>query len=395
MGMNRLKGSWLEQLTARAAKPSRLVAGVLSGTSMDSVDVALCGISETHTVKLIGFHQEPYAPALRNRLRSLETLTVRDISELHTLLGESFAAACLHAFQTFNVRAEDVDLIGSHGQTVYHHSAVPGAMRSTLQLGDADVIAARTGIAVIADFRARDIACGGEGAPLTPYADRIFYQLDDSAHRAILNLGGIANLTFIERGPGGAIVGFDTGPANAPLDRLARILSQGRLACDLDGAFARAGQVNIEALQWLLRDDYLLAPPPKSTGFERYGDAFLEELLARYGPVSTDLIATLTEFVARSVSDAMRDFVWPRADVTEIVLAGGGGRNPELRRRLADAVAPAVLVDSEAIGVLGQAREAMAFALLAHDALLGLATSLPSVTGASQPAVLGKLSFPA
>lgn len=383
-----------------AAKPTRLVAGAMSGTSMDSIDVALCqigngpGAGRETSVRLLSFHQEPYTAELAARLRDLTALTVRDISELHVLIGEAFAAACLQAFQKAGVAAQEVDLIGSHGQTVYHHSAMKGAIRSTLQLGDADIIAARTGVGVIADFRARDIAAGGEGAPLTPYADVILYQLDRFPHRAVLNLGGIANVTFVERGSGREVLGFDTGPANAPLDRLARLLSAGRQSYDMDGAFARRGRVDDKMLRFLLQDDYLLAPPPKSTGFEVYGDPFIAALVARFGPVSPDMMTTVTEFVARTIGDALRNHVQPRADVSEIVLAGGGGRNPELRRRLQDALSPLSLIDSDVLGVPAQAREAMAFALLANDALLGLPTSLASVTGARQSSVLGKLSFP-
>jgi anhydro-N-acetylmuramic acid kinase len=390
--------SWLEQLTVCAAKTTRLIAGVMSGTSMDSIDVALCRIAgggQDAAVDLLWFHQEPYAPPLAARLRNPAVLTVRDVSELHVLLGNAFADTCLHAFAGARVSMDEVDLIGSHGQTIYHHSAGHGAIKSTLQLGDADIIAARTGIGVLSDFRARDIAAGGEGAPLTPYTDVCLYQLNRFPHRAVLNLGGIANITFLERSPSQKLIGFDTGPANAPLDRLARLLSSGRQCCDLNGAYARAGHVDDEMLHFLLQDDYLLSPPPKSTGFERYGDEFINTILARFGPVSSDMIATLTEFVARTISHALRLHVLPCADISEIVIAGGGSRNPEMKRRLEAAVAPIMLVDSDALGVPSQAREAMAFALLANDALLGLPASLPSVTGARRASVLGKLSFPA
>jgi anhydro-N-acetylmuramic acid kinase len=390
-------GTWLKRLAVIAAKPSRIVAGVMSGTSMDSIDVALCrihGAGRTAKVELVAFYQEPYAPELARRLQNPAMLAVRDIAELNGLIGEAFAQACLAAFARAGMNVQEVDLIGSHGQTVYHHSALPGAPRSSLQLGDADVIALRTGLGVIADFRARDIAAGGEGAPLTPYADVILYELARVPQRAILNLGGIANITFVEHGSHGNVIGFDTGPANAPLDRLARIFSAGQQSYDVDGAFAKQGRVDEAMLDILLQDPYLLAAPPKSTGFEVYGDPFIERLVAQYGPVSCDMITTVTEFVAQTILDAIQRHVQPHADISELVLAGGGGRNPELRRRLRDSIAPIRLIDSDDLGVPSQAREAMAFALLANDALLGLPTSIPSVTGASQAVVLGKLSFP-
>lgn len=387
---------WLERLAAIAAQPSRIVAGAISGTSMDSIDVALCkitGADRAAEVELLHLHQEPYDESLASQLRDPLALTVRDISELNMLVGEIFADACLNSFAAAGRAPDEIDLIGSHGQTIYHHSAVQGSVRSTIQLGDADVIAVRTGVAVIADFRARDIAAGGEGAPLTPYADMILYRLNFAPHRAVLNLGGIANITYLERG-NGTVRGFDTGPANAPLDRLARLLSDSRQPCDQDGKLAASGTVDDAMLRDLLDDDYLAAPPPKSTGFEVYGDSLIANLIAKYGPPTVNMMATLTEFVARTVSDAVSRYVLPNADIAEIVLAGGGSQNPELRRRVRDALAPIELIDSDSLGVPSQAREAMAFALLANDALLGLPTSLPSVTGAATAQVLGKLSFP-
>lgn len=387
--------AWLSRLAIIAEKPRRIVAGAISGTSMDSLDVAVCEISsggqDAH-VKLLTLHQEPYDPNLARQLRDPLALTVRDISELNMLVGEAFAGACLNACAAAGLLMSDVDLIGSHGQTIYHHSAVKGTVRSTIQLGDADVIAVRTGVATFADFRARDIAAGGEGAPLTPYADLALYGLNSAPHRAVLNLGGIANITYIERT--GVVRGFDTGPANAPLDRLARLLSGGAKSCDWNGEFAAAGVVDEAVLRDLLDDEYIAAPPPKSTGFEVYGDLFVANLLKKYGPPTVDLMATLTEFVARTIADAVARFVLPVSTVREIVLAGGGGQNPELRRRLSDRVAPIALIDSDTLGVPSQAREAMAFALLANDALLGYPTSLPSVTGASSAQTLGKLSLP-
>ena len=220
-------------------------------------------------------------------------------------LGEAFAEACLISLKTAGVSPEEVDLIGSHGQTVYHHSGVAGTRRATLQLGDGDVIAVRTGIHVVSDFRARDIAAGGEGALFprwpTPCSSVAAIKMRGSRRRAILNLGGIANVTVLDDDPA-RIFGFDTGPANAPLDRLARRLSEGALACDQDGRFARAGRVNEPLLAELLEHDPFLARhPPKSTGFEMYGDAFLTHVAERHGGYDVDLMATLTEFVARTI----------------------------------------------------------------------------------------------
>jgi anhydro-N-acetylmuramic acid kinase len=284
-----------------------------------------------------------------------------------------------------------VDLIGSHGQTVYHHSSVPGAMRATLQVGDGDVIAERTGLPVVADFRARDIAAGGEGAPISPYADLVLFGSRGPARRAVLNLGGIANITALDADPARAF-GFDSGPANSLLDRLARKLSDGTLSCDRDGQIAASGRVHEKLVDTLMAtDSYLAKEPPKSTGFEMYGDAFVARAAALHGGFDADLMATLVEFTARSVAQAFARFVPP---VDEVISAGGGVRNPVLIDRIAALLAPARLLRSDDLGVPSEAREAMAFAVLANEAIHGHPTSLPSVTGAARAAVLGKLCFP-
>ena len=296
-------------LLDRSAKPSRIIVGLLSGTSADSIDVAVCRMNGQGTKPEVEFvhYQEHSLPSdVKRQVLGAADLDVRAVAELNVQLGEAFADACLISLKTAGISTEEIDLIGSHGQTVYHHSGVTGARRATLQLGDGDVIAVRTGIHVISDFRARDIAAGGEGAPLSPVADAVLFGRRDrdarSQRRAILNLGGIANITVLDDDPA-RVFGFDTGPANAPLDRLARRLSQGALACDQDGHFARAGLVNEPLLADLLEHDpFLKRHPPKSTGFEMYGDAFLTHAAERHGGFDVHLMATLTEFVARTIA---------------------------------------------------------------------------------------------
>ena len=325
-------------------------------------------------------------------------LDVRGVAELNVMVAEVFAAACLATLRQAGLSADDVDLIGSHGQTIYHHSGVAGAIRATLQVGDGDVIAVRTGRYVISDFRARDIAAGGEGAPLSPIADVVLFggrgPDGPRRRRAILNLGGIANLTVLDEDPA-RVFGFDTGPANAPLDRLARRLSDGALACDRDGRLARSGRVNEALLAELLEDDPFLARrPPKSTGFEMYGDAFVARAAARHGGLDADLMATLTEFVARTVAAGIVQCGRLGPPVEEVVAAGGGLRNPALMDRIAALIAPIPVRPSDDFGVPSDAREAMAFAVLADMTLRGLPACLPPVTGAPAPKRLGKLSFP-
>jgi anhydro-N-acetylmuramic acid kinase len=243
----------------------------------------------------------------------------------------------------------------------------------------------------VTDFRARDIAAGGEGAPISPLADLILFSSRGPERRAVLNLGGIANITVLDADPA-RVFGFDSGPANSLLDRLARRLSKGVLDCDQDGQIASSGRVNEPFAQALIDADlYLARKPPKSTGFEMYGDAFIDRAAALHGSFDADLMATLTEFTARSVAQAFAQFV-PHPH--EVIVAGGGVRNPVLLGRIASLLAPAKLLRSDNLGVPGAAREAMAFAILANEALHGHATSLPAVTGSRHARVLGKLCFP-
>lgn len=400
MGLSALGG----MIEARTGKPSRVVVGMISGTSADSIDAAVCRITGSGTpaagrpgakVELIHYAETPYPAETRARILGLSGWGVRDVAEMNVLVAEAFADACLKTLAAAGLSPGEVDLIGSHGQTVYHHSSVPGAIGATLQVGDGDVLAERTGCLTIADFRARDIAAGGEGAPISPFADVILYAPREGepgpSRRAVLNLGGIANVTVLDPDPS-KVFGFDTGPANTLLDRLARRISGGSLACDRDGALARAGKVDESLVERLLAEDAFLArKPPKSTGFEMYGDAFVERAGTLLGRFDADLMATLTEYTARTVADAFARFVPP---VVEVIGAGGGVKNPALFGRLAELLAPARFILGDDRGVPGDAREAMAFAVLAHEALFGRPTSLPSVTGARRPAVLGKLCLP-
>jgi anhydro-N-acetylmuramic acid kinase len=391
----------LSDLLERSRKPSRLVVGLMSGTSADSIDVAICrmtGQGGELEVDLLHYREHPHDSEVKRRVLGAAGLDVRGIAELNVRIGEAFAAACLATLEATGLSPREVDLVGSHGQTIYHHSGVASALRATLQVGDGDVIAVRTGRYVISDFRARDIAAGGEGAPLSPVADVVLFgkrgQDKTRPRWAILNLGGIANLTVLGDDPA-RVFGFDTGPANAPLDRLARRLSGDTLACDRDGQFARAGRVNERLLAQLLASDSFLARrPPKSTGFEMYGDAFVARAAEQHGGFDAGLMATLTEFVARTIALGLRQCAELGPPVEEVVAAGGGVKNPALMERIASALAPIPLRRSDELGVPSDAREAMAFAVLADMTLRGLTACLPPITGAAAAKLLGKLSFP-
>jgi anhydro-N-acetylmuramic acid kinase len=396
----------LEKLAAMARKPVRTVVGILSGTSADAIDVAVCRIEGAGVprgeepgarVTLLHYEEFAHSPSVVPRLRAVDQLAPRDVAELHFELGEAFALACLGALRAAGLDAADVDLIGSHGQTLYHHGSVPGAWPATLQLGDADVIAEQTGLPVIADFRSRDIAAGGEGAPISPLADRILFAPRPGApqlERVIVNLGGITNVTVLRDDPA-EIYGFDTGPGNSLIDRLARSLSSGELAFDRDGRLAGQGHVNEPLLERLLAEDEFLARrPPKSTGFEVYGDAYLAAAAAAHGRYDPDLMATLTAFTAAALAQALSRYVAVERPVGEVVLAGGGVKNPALRAAIETRVAPIPVRVSDDLGVPAGAREAMVFAVLANETLMGNPTAWPRVTGAHRPVVLGRLAFP-
>jgi len=314
---------------------------------------------------------------------------------LHADIGEWMAAATLAVLDGAGVHPEDVAAVGSHGQTIWHIPPEDGRRGATLQLGDPSIIAERTGIDVVSDFRSRDVAAGGHGAPLVPFADRILFSLSGRS-RVLQNLGGIANVTWLPpRGSASELLAFDTGPGNALIDLAAERATGGRLLCDLGGAMAARGDVIEPLLARLLADPFFGESPPRSTGRERFGDPLLDTVLGEH-PCSTqqqwdDLLATLTELTARSIGDAYRRWVLPLG-VDDVVLTGGGARNAELVRRIEAALDPVPLADSASLGLDPAAREAAAFAVLAWAHLLGTPANVPSATGALGGRVLGSFT---
>jgi anhydro-N-acetylmuramic acid kinase len=392
--------TWVQDLAKIAKKEKRLVAGVISGTSVDAIKVAICsiesgGIPLLHKkpakVKLEYFGSYPYQKETQTQLQRSLALTTKDIAELHVTVAEEFASAIHAACRQFGIETKSLDLIGSHGQTIYHHSSRIGAKKVTFQIGDGDVIAERCGVSVIFDFRARDIAAGGEGAPLTPYADSVLFGDNSLKETVILNLGGIGNITFIVPEQK-KVVGFDTGPANGILDRLARIISKGSKRHDTDGALALSGTVNFDLLERLIAEDaYLTIDPPKSTGFETYGDDFVSQAVDLHGAADGNLMATLVAFIAKTVAISIEKH-GPK-EFKRLIVVGGGGQNPAILQALKSCMPEVSVALSDDLGVPSAAREAMAFALFANDTLLGIPASLPSITGAAGPRVLGKIAL--
>lgn len=369
---------------------SQLYLGLISGTSADGIDAALvrlAGGDDSTRCELVHGRTYAWPDALRSRLIALgQGAAIESLDELGTLdvrIGEHFAAAALRLIDEAGVAADEVRAIGSHGQTVRHRpagAAFDGHHPFTLQLGDAHVIAERTGIATVADFRRRDVAAGGHGAPLLPALHNALLH-SPREDRAVLNLGGIANFTLLPRQ--GDVRGFDTGPANALMDAwCARHTGQ---AFDADGAFASLGAADVELLQRLLDEPWFALPPPKSTGREVFHLEWVETRL-QGDEAAVDVQATLLELTAVSIAEALRAH---QPDTRRVLVCGGGVHNAQLLRRIA-AHLPGMVVESTARhGVDPDFVEAMGFAWLARQALAGQPGNLPSVTGARGPRVLG------
>jgi anhydro-N-acetylmuramic acid kinase len=381
---------------------ARLVLGVMSGTSADGIDVALVRIGARGAI-LEDFTTLPFPGALREavlRLAEGAATSSGELSQMNFRLGELFAQAVLSACRKFGVQPRRISLIGSHGQTVYHQglpSRFHGALTaSTLQIGEPAVIAARTGITTVGDFRPADMAAGGQGAPLVPFVDYLLYR-DARRGRAALNIGGIANVTVI---PPSArpqdVFAFDTGPGNMPLDGLVRHFTRGKQTYDRDAKMAMRGKLLPELLNRLLADPYLRLPPPKTAGREQFGLAYLERLIAwgrRRRARPEDLLRTATIVTALSIAGAFHRWVLPQTRIAQLILSGGGAHNPLIVAQLSAALYGIEVLTSDDLGVPSDAKEAFAFALLADETAHGRPANLPSATGAKRPAVLGKICY--
>lgn len=383
----------------KLARKRRLrVAGLMSGTSADGVSVAIADITLSST-RLLAFKTFPHAAKLRGQIFALfrpETARVEDLCHLNFALGEVFASALERLSAQSGIALSSIDLVGSHGQTV-RHSPEPKSFgrrktRSTLQIGEPCVIAERTGITTVADFRPRDIAAGGQGAPLVSYADFILFS-DERKNRAIQNIGGIANVTFLRRGGKPEdIVAFDTGPGNMVIDQAAALISNGKLRYDAGGRLAARGNVREELLAELMKHRFIGRRPPKTTGREEFGTQFsnaLYKTARKRGIPALDILATVTAFTARSIAKAYRSFL--PAPVDEVILCGGGAKNRTLVRRIARELPLSKVMKMDDFGIDADAKEALSFAILASRTIWGIANNAPSATGARKAVVLGKV----
>ena len=407
-------------------KNSMLVLGMMSGTSADGIDTALVKISGAPPklkIKLLGHTKQNFPPAIRReilRVAEQNPNTPGEFSQLHARLGKIYAEDALNACKKLRISPQKIDLIGNHGQTIFHQgiptSFLGAKTASTLQIGDGSVIANLTGITTVSDFRPADIALGGQGAPLVPYVDYLLYR-HKKFGRVSLNIGGIANITVI---PANAkpsdVFAFDTGPGNMLIDALVSHFTHGRMRFDKDAYLAQRGDLIPQVLESLMNDRYLAAHPPKSTGREYFGSAYAKKLLAlgrRYHAKPNDLLRTATIFTALSISDALYRFVLPKTKIDQLIVSGGGANNPLLMAQLTallgsfpigalhavpvslqSKISPGIeVLPSSAFGIPTDAKEALAFALLAYETFHRRPSNLPSATGARGPAILGKVSY--
>jgi anhydro-N-acetylmuramic acid kinase len=346
----------------------------MSGTSLDGIDVVVVEISGRR-VETIGFVCTPYSEAVRSAILGADR--PQGLSHLNFQLGELYSRAVLRAVRRYG----PVELIGCHGQTIYHEGGV-----HTLQIGEAAVVAERTGVPVVSNFRARDIAAGGQGAPLVPYLDYLLFRHPKRA-RIALNVGGIANITVIPAGAApGDVVAFDTGPGNMAIDALAREMG---LPCDRGGKIAASGRVDCALLDDLLADPYYRRPPPKSAGREQYGAEFVARL-KNSGLPMPDLIATATVLTAATIAMGVG---MHRRCPTDLIVSGGGVHNPQIMAHLAGFLPGIAISTSTDHGIDADAKEAIAFAVLAYQTWRKRPSNLPSATGASHAVVLGDITF--
>lgn len=390
-------------------KEVRHVVGMMSGTSVDGVDAALVEISGTDSepkVKLLAFENKPYPPQVREKIFSLFTpanATVDKVGYMNFLLGEIYAKSALSVIEKAGMKPEEIDVIGSHGQTIWH-APIPESpdgipVAYTVQIGEGSVIAKRTGILTVSDFRVADMAAGGQGAPLVPFSEYLLYRREKETI-LLQNIGGIGNMTVM---PAGAkprdVFAFDTGPGNMIIDAVISTVTGGEKTYDAGGETAAKGKVCNALLDILKEEPYYRQPLPKTTGREHFGVQYTEKILGwwKENPIPVeDLLATVTDLTAYSIADAYERYVLPKYRASEIIVGGGGSYNATLLRFMKERFAPhgVAVRTQEDLGLSSDAKEAVAFALMADCCMRGKANTLPSVTGAEHPAVMGKISQP-
>ena len=374
---------------------SKIVIGLMSGTSMDGIDAAIVKINPDLTIKIISGLVIEYPSNIKKEIFKLinKQASVEDLCWLNFVIGEYFAEAALKVIKKAGFESKNIDLIGSHGQTVYHipvDSYINGyTKKSTLQIGEPAIIAERTGITTIADFRTRDIAAGGQGAPLVCFADEVFFK-SPKISRAIQNIGGMANVTVIS--PELETFAFDTGPGNVLIDYFTQKFFN--LSYDKDGFLAFQGNINNIWLEFLLEESYYRLEPPKTTGRELFSKEYAEKILSCAPKNPYDIITTVTALTVKTICNAYKDFVFPKTKIDEIILGGGGAYNPYIIALMREYFGPEIKVlTHEDFGISNKYKEAVAFAILAYTTYYGIPNNVPTCTGANHKRVLGKVIY--
>ncbi len=387
--------NWLDPIIN---KKERIVVGLMSGTSMDGVDAALVRVNGNGIdtrAELMDFQTCPYESFLRNKLDNVLDASVAELSDLNFAVGEVFADACFSVMEKAGLKPEEADLIGTHGQTVFHNPPSSGSrISSTLQIGEPDVIAERTGITTVSDFRPRDISAKGEGSPLVPYVDYILFRQPEKV-RILQNIGGIASCTVVTPDIND-VIAFDSGPGNLLLDGVIKIHSGGEKSYDKDGGLAKTGTVNHELLQKLMSNEYFKRPLPKTAGREVFGGDKAEQLydLVKSGYIRVpDLLATLVQFTVDTIYNAYENYVPAKWKIDEVILSGGGAVNPVIAEKLLCKLSPVTVCLSDKYGIPFDSKEALSFAVLANETIFANHSNLPCVTGATCSSPLGKISI--
>jgi anhydro-N-acetylmuramic acid kinase len=378
----------------------RLAVGLMSGTSVDGVDAALVSIEGAGTdtvVELVHYSSASFPPQVKKKIFNVMSPSASStplLSSLHFELGDVYADAVMKVCREAGISVDELSFIGSHGQTVYHQPFLTeDSVASTLQIGEPSVIAYRTNTQVVSNFRSMDIAAGGEGAPLVPYTEFLLYRKKDVG-RLLQNIGGIGNVTVLPKDCSlEDVFAFDTGPGNMVIDGLCEELFD--LSFDENGTIAYRGIVHHEAArEWMeWEQKYFQKAPPKSTGRELFGEIFVNRILKEYGHLpKEDLIATATHFTALSISDAYKTYVFPEYSINEVIIGGGGSYNGTLLRMMRELLPDVTILIQEDIGYSSDAKEAIAFALLANETLNRNPGNVPGATGAEKPVILGSIT---
>lgn len=392
----------MKQLERLQNKNSKLIIGLMSGTSADGIDTALVRISncgEKTKFKLVSFLTHHYPKGFKEHLLKNSqpgASSVDEIARLNILVSYFFADAVRAISKKSKIPLSKIDLIGSHGQTIHH---LPNAkkyfgktLRATLQIGDKPTLAKLTGIPVVGNFRTADMAFGGQGAPLVPYFDWLVFR-SKNEHRALLNIGGISNITHLPKNSSIKDVrAFDTGPGNMIIDQLVKIFFN--LPFDKNGAIAKTGRVNSLLLKEMISEKYFSLKPPKSTGRELFNDLYVTRLIKKYKSISPkDFIATATEFTALTIFNQYQKFLLQRGKINSLIVSGGGSHNKTLMNALQKYFSGSKIYTSNDFGINEDAKEAICFAILANEMISEIPSNVPSVTGATRQTILGEIAL--